>query len=90
MKCGCKFHVVFSSNKVVNIEFPDDEEVVFTISKDCPRHKHFFRLIGKMPGMESNLVGAIIFRQLEFPEYFAQMNKQYNRYKTRFEMILEK
>lgn len=90
MKCGCKFHVIFSSDKVVNIEFPDDEEVVFTISKDCSKHKHFFKLIGKMPGMESNLVSAILFRQLEFPEHFAAMEKQYTRFKSRFEMILEK
>lgn len=89
MKCRCRFSIRFGGNDEINIDFPADEFVLFTISKECPKHKHYFKLIGKMPGMESDQVEAILFRQLEFPEYFSEMEKKYAKYPTRFEMIID-
>lgn len=90
MKCRCKFSIRFAGNNTINVDFPPDEHVIFTLSRECDKHKHFFKLIGKMPGVELNYIEAIIFRQLEFPAYFSEMEQKYTKYKTRFQMIIDK
>ncbi len=88
MRCSCRFTIVENNSKEILIDFPPDESVIFQLNKQCEKHKHYYRLIGKMPGMESDRIDAILFRQLEFPKYFSEMEEKYNKYISRFQMIL--
>lgn len=65
-----------------------DDAIVVEISKACDRHRKILQFIGRMPGLDNNVLPMIQLKQFEFPLYFAEIYSKYG-WKTRLEMIIE-